>query len=297
MNANEEPQTVLNPSKVTIRQGLYLVATGGLTAVSVILLLALTANSIASASAGVTRESGVMPGSLPYVQIAVTTLLLLSPVLISSLTPFRKHYGARLPSRPALPRFLAAAALTWVAMGATGVANVWVRHWIGHDSWTGVSATREISDSEMLFLAVNAGLGEEAAYLALPFGATYLVAHGLNHALSHFGRPVIPARHLLVAASVVTMVFSATHRFTGHLYQGEVSALSGIVWGLALALVFIWVRSIWPLMVGHFIYDIPTNYETWPALISHHVIAPAVISVLALVWVRYSTTRSQATPT
>lgn len=294
MNANREPSTLVTAPAAVAQQRLQTFSVALLATVSAIMLFALTVASIGNLMAGGARESGITPGSLPYFQMILTTLLLLSPVMVAFLSPFQSQYGARLPSTPALPRFIAAASLAWLAMGVTGVANPWVRHWLGHAAWTGFSPTREIADAEMVFLAINAGISEEAAYLALPFGVTYLVGYGINLALLRFQRPAIPVRYVRVAAIIVTVLFSAAHRFAGHLYQGEVSAFLGIVWGVALAAVFTWVRSIWPLMLGHLIYDLPVHYGTWAGLISHHVLAPAAIAALALLWLRRSSRNKQA---
>lgn len=293
MNANDVPTNPLTPTGSPAQRRNHLLATVALATTSGVMLLALTAASIGNLAAGDTAESGITPGNLPYAQIAITTLLLLSPVFVATLTPLQPQYGVQMPST--LPRFVAAAALAWFAMGVMGVANPWVRHWIGHAPWAGFSPTREIADGEMVFLAINAGVAEEAAYTALPFGVTYLAGYGLNLVLAHFRKPTISGRRLLVAAIVITVLFSAFHRFAGHLYQGQVSAFFGIVWGVALAAVFVWVRSIWPLMLGHAIYDLPTHYTTWTGVISHHVIAPAVIAGLALWW-GHRATRGRANP-
>lgn len=265
------------------REGIALAAMFAAAGLSLLLVLHLIATTITGFLGGTTGESGITPGALPYAEITANTLLLLLPV---ALAPLALHggagFGARMPRRPKGPRFLTAAALTWLAMGATGVANPWIRVALGHDTWTGVSSTQPISDREMTFLAVTAGLGEEAAHLAVPAGFVYMLGALASWVRQRHGHQGLTQRRLWMLAATLGPGLALSTRAAGHLYQGPVSAVLAIVWGAALAGVFLWARSIWPIMLGHIIYDIPTHYGTWPALIAHHVLVPALLAVLGL---------------
>lgn len=265
------------------REGIALAAMFAAAAISLLLILQLVVTTITGFLAGETGESGVTPGALPYVEITANTLLLLLPVLIAPLALHGAGFGATMPRRPKGPRFLTAAALTWLAMGATGVANPWIRAALGHDTWTGVSSTQPISDPEMTFLAINAGLGEEAAHLAVPAGFVYMIGALVNRVRQRQGRSLMAQRRLWVLAATIGPGLALSARAAGHLYQGPVSAVLALVWGAALVGVFLWARSIWPIMLGHFIYDIPTHYTSWTALVAHHVIVPALLAALGLI--------------
>lgn len=224
------------------------------------------------------------PGSIRYSQTAITTGVILLPVLLAPFTYYGQGFAASLPSAPRTTRLIAATGLTWFAMGVTGVANPWLQHMLGQAQFDGLNVT----DSQMVFLAINAGLAEEAAYLAVPTGLLFLIGSLLNLWRTRRSRAPFPARTLWLIAAIIGPALVLTGRASGHLYQGTASAVVGIVWGAALIAVFVWARSVWPVMFGHIIYDLPVHYSSWSGLISHHVIAPAVISALALLWVHHS---------
>lgn len=260
------------------REGIRLAATLAVLMVSLLPLGAIVATTATGIAGGESGESGLTPGALPHAAIVATTSLMLMPVLLAPLASHSAGFGARLPGKPRAPRFLAAAALTWLAMGVVGVANPWIRYALGDEQWTGISAARPISDSEMTFLAVNAGLAEEASHLAVPAGLIYMLGSLLNTYRRRHGKAVIDNRRLWLLAATVGPGLALASRAAGHLYQGHVSAVLALVWGSALIAVFLWVRSIWPIMLGHFIYDIPVDYGSWPALIAHHVGVPAILA-------------------
>lgn len=270
------------------REGLGIAATFFVAALSFLLTLQLAASTTMGFLGGPTGESGVTPGALPYAELTANTLLVLLPVLLAPLALHGTGFGARIPRRPRGPRFLTATALTWLAMGATGVANPWIRAALGHDIWTGVSSTQPISDPEMTFIAVTAGLGEEATHLAIPTGFAYLIGVLVNLVRERQGRPLVPAGRLWLMAATIGPGLALSGRAAGHLYQGPVSAVLALAWGAALAGVFLWARSIWPIMLGHFIYNIPVHYDSWAATIAHHVLAPAMLVVLGLIALRVS---------
>lgn len=263
-----------------VREGIGYASTLVVIVLSLLTAMTVVGKIVVGFAGGSSGESGLPPGALPHVQIFAATLLVLLPVLIAPLAHHSAGFGARLPARPRAPRFLTAAALTWLAMGACGIANAWIRHFLGHEQWTGISSTHTISDSEMTFLAVNAGLGEEAEYLAVPIGLVYLAGSLLNLRRERHGKLLLTPNRLWLISVIIGGGIALIARGAGHLYQGPVSAVLALVWGAALAAVFLWVRSIWPVMLGHFIYDIPTNYDSWPALIVHHIVAPAVLAAL-----------------
>lgn len=251
--------------------------------ISLSLVFALIATIITTITADPT---GPLPdtGSFPYATTAATTLIFLTPVLLAPWMHYGQGFAASMPRRPRAPLFIAATGLTWFAMGTTGVAHPWIEHALGQPQFEGLN----ITDGQMIFIAFNAGLGEEATYLAAPTGLIFLLGSLINLWLTHRHQQPISAQKLWTLAAIVGPGLVLAGRATGHLYQGEVSALLGLTWGATLAVIFFWVRSVWPLMLGHIIYDLPVHYETWAELISHHVIAPAIISIAALFWVRYA---------
>lgn len=226
---------------------------------------------------------------IPYSQTAITTGVILLPVVLAPFTYYGQGFGNSFPRPPRPTRFVAATGLTWFAMGTTGVANPWLQHMFGQAQFEGLNVT----DSQMIFLAFNAGLAEEAAYLAVPTGLLFLIGSLLNLWRTRRGRAPFSPRALWLVAAIIGPALVLTGRASGHLYQGTASAVVGIVWGAALIAVFVWARSVWPVMLGHVIYDLPVHYNSWGGLISHHVIAPAVISTLALLWVHHSSRSKQ----
>lgn len=266
-----------NPFRDGFRIGVtILVAIVSLSTVAgliITIIITLTAESVAPVHAS---------GNIPYAETAVTTLLLLAPVLLSPWMYYGQGFAASPPQPPRLAYLVAATGLTWFAMGATGVANPWVQYMLGQTQFSGLNVT----DHQMTFLAITAGLGEEAAYLATPTGLLFLIGSLSNFWLVHNNRRPISAPRLWLLSAICGPALVVVGRISGHLYQGQASAILGLVWGVALAVIFFWVRSVWPLMLGHIIYDLPVHYDSWIGLISHHVIAPAIISVLGLIWVR-----------
>lgn len=246
-------------------------------------------NSMSKFDAGVTGESGHVPGTLPYWVLLTQAAIFALPVIFAALlsifpalrTPVR-GYGALLPIPPRLPRFITGIGLTWLIMGVAGVAS-WVVRFFRGTPTAGVSQTADPSAAEMSVLAVMAGLWEEATYVALPVGFIYLTGTLINAALKYRDRaPLITASRLWVLAAVVGVLWSTGHRSVGHLYQGYEAAVSGLVWGAGLALVFLWARSIWPIMIGHMLYNLPRDHESWLSLTLHQLVVPASLAILGV---------------
>lgn len=257
----------------------------GATVLAGILALATVASLIATIIATLTSSpEPPLPqsGDFPYAQTLIATSIIVVPLLLAPLMFHSRGFAVVLPPAPALPRLLAATGLTWLAMGSTGVANSFLQIALGDSQFEGLGVT----DRQMMFLAFNAGVSEEAAYLAAPSGLLFLAGSLLNHWRDRTGKRLIPQRTLWIASATAGPVILLAGRATGHLYQGSASAILGVVWGASLIAIFVWVRSIWPLMLGHVIYDLPVHFDSWPELISYHVIAPALISVFAIVLIR-----------
>lgn len=221
--------------------------------------------------------------------VAATTGVFVAPVVMSLLIPHGDGFAARVPPFPAAARFIAAAALTWLAMGAVGVANPWLRYLFGLPQFEGLG----VSDRQMVLLAFQAGISEEAAYLAIPAGLAWLIGCVVNRCREKHGRAPCSRATLWAISATVGPAVVLVGRASGHLYQGGMSAVLGVAWGAALIAIFVWVRTVWPLMLGHVVYDLPTSYPTWSGLIAHHVIAPAVIAVVALALIQRAKHRTK----
>lgn len=272
---------------LTIRQGLRMAVTVQVASVSLGVVGALCMASVITVLGGTegVTEAPADGGSVAYGPTVAATFIFVFPVLLAPLALHGTGFAAALPQGPRAARFIAAAALTWLAMGATGLANPWVRRLLGQEQFSGLG----VADHDMVFLAINAGIGEEAAYLAVPTGLVWMVGSILSARRSRRGATGASPERLWTIAAVIGPAAVLAGRATGHLYQGSVSALGGIVWGVALAAVFYWARSIWPLMLGHVLYDLPTSYTTWSGLIAHHIMTPAVIACVALLLARRCT--------
>lgn len=260
---------------------------GGAAALSSTFLVAAMMMGIAGLFMPPAANAGYDFADLQVGLTLTTTLLVLTPLFLVIGTPAARGYGTALPRRPRTLHFLTAAALAWLAMGATGVANPWLRYAFGQEQWEGfTNGASPITDGQMVFLAINAGLSEEALYLALPTGTIYLLGSAMNLWRKRTDRTPIVASRLWGISAILGPALVIVGRGSGHLYQGTMSAVLGLMWGLALAAVFFWVRSVWPVMLGHAIYDLPVHYGSWAGLIAHHVITPAVIAGLgaALLW-------------
>lgn len=274
----------MNSLKTPFKQALSAVATTANAATTLVLTLATLAASFTALSVGSTGESGYTPQALPYGRIILTTAIFLVPLALAPTTRWNTGYNAALPPKPRLPRLLTATGLTWLAMGITGTANPWIRKWLGQEQWTGISATHPIGDADMRFMAINAGITEEAANIALPAGITYLSLSALATWRTNTNRTPLSHRTIWIATVLATLTFGGFTRYAGHLYQGPTSATLALLWGLALAVIAFWGRSVWPVMLGHVLYNWPVEHANWSDMISHHVITPGVISVLGLSW-------------
>lgn len=275
-----------NPS---FRDGLRLGATISAAIIALSIVGVLISSSLVALFSGSPTEPDMKSAGVDYGATLVTSLLILAPVVVSPWAFYGQGYGAALPASPVTPRFVAATMLAWLAMGATGVANPWVQHLFGQPQFSGLG----VDDAQMTFLALNAGVTEEAAYLAAPTGLLFLLGSLLNLWRAHRGRARFPHRSLWLVAAIFGPMLVLVGRASGHLYQGTASAMLGVVWGAALVAVFVWARSVWPVMLGHIIYDLPVHYSSWGGLISHHVIAPAVIAAVCLIWIHRSRARSE----
>lgn len=92
--------------------------------------------------------------------------------------------------------------------------------------------------------AFQAGIREEIFYVGVPVCLGLWLASLLT---STKWRTVV----LTGAVGVGSLC-----RAAGHLYQSETHALVNLLLGVTLAVVFLWWRSLWPLMICHIAYDL-----------------------------------------
>ena len=78
---------------------------------------------------------------------------------------------------------------------------------------------------------------------------------------------------------LLAAVFGLHTRYTDHLYQGGVRAWSVVVLGLLLLLIYGYYRTIWPVIVAHFAFDV---WAGLPGLQSMPVQAGLLVGVLAV---------------
>lgn len=273
----------------TLRDGLRLGVTLWAAIIALSAVVTLVSSSLVTLLSGSAPSPSPSDGGIAYRSTIATSLLLLAPVVLSRWSFYGEGYGASLPRPPVVPRFIAGVMLTWFAMGATGVANLWLRVLVGQDQFSGLG----ISDKTMVFVALNAGVTEEAAYLAAPSGLLFLALSLVSQWKKRRGQAPLSPRSMWLSAAMIGPALVLVGRVSGHLYQGPVSAIMGAAWGAALIATFVWARSVWPVILGHIIYDLPVHYSSSYGLISYHVIAPAVMAGICLIWLRVTQERTR----
>lgn len=128
--------------------------------------------------------------------------------------------------------------------------------------------------------AIQAGVTEEALYVVTIVGAGVFWAE-LSQRVRRIPGWVAPT---MIGVSAV---LSGLVRGGDHIYQSWVYATGHAVLGLVLAGVFVWCRSIWPLLVVHVVYD--ALVFVVPSEVTRHVLFVAlVVSTLAAAatWLR-----------
>lgn len=206
-------------------------------------------------------------------------------LLLARWSPLRTSFGARLPHghRPWL-MLVRLSTLYVVAI----LLSKYVLSWVTSSSSSSVSTSYAgYSFSERLASSVWASTWEETFDVAVPIGFACVIWWAVRSLLAPFGTLVgpplrIPAWCLLAAG------FGLVTRFFDHLYQGVDSAIAVVAVGLVAVGLFAWGRSVLPLIVGHFVYDVAVAAR--PVLPSGQL-AGAVLDwvvlvlVLALTWV------------
>lgn len=206
-------------------------------------------------------------------------------LLLARWSPLRTSFGARLPHGPR--PWLMLVRLSTLYVVAT-LLSQYVLAWVTSSSSSSVSTSYAgYSLSERLVSSVWASTWEETLDVAVPIGFACLVWWAVRSLRAPFGTLVgpplrVPAWCLLAAA------FGLVTRFFDHLYQGVDAATAVVAVGLVAVGLFAWGRSVLPLIVGHFVYDVAVAAR--PVLPSGQL-AGAVLDwvvlvvVLALTWV------------
>lgn len=239
--------------------------------------------NLVSATAGQTGESGYHGGGLPWAQIIVPLVMLTPFVLARRISRHAAGFGTGLASGP---RFAIAAATAFMIMSVASTVNIVSRYWMGQDQWTGISATYDVTLTEMLILGANAGITEEITSLLIPVGLVYLTLSLIGQWRPDSTAAVLAVEHRWWIAVTIGAGIGLISRFAGHVYQGYTSAIVAVAWGIGLALVYYWVKSIWPLILGHAVFNIPMIYADWTAAILVQIGVPAAVIAGSVLWAR-----------
>lgn len=217
-----------------------------------------------------------------WVGLGISTVLVLGLAVAGGLLlgPFGRGYGIRLPRVPRTPRFVAATAWAFLVLGATGLLHPLIGTTLfSLDPGRGTVDFDAIPFGNRVMIAINAGVSEESLQIALPAGSVYAIMMAVSWLRQQFGRTALRDCTIWLSAAIVGPLVLLPLRFSGHLYQGVDAAISGLIWGVGMIVVFAWARSIWPLVLAHTLYDMPTAGFGWPMAITYYIVVPLIIAV------------------
>lgn len=199
--------------------------------------------------------------------VGVTILVGLVPLLTLGIPgPVRRAVGAGLPGPYPLVRFIC---ITSAAMAVMPLADM-VTSLFGSSSDGQEQAVKDAwlsNPAPTLFAAsAHAGITEEVFALLAPTIVTFVAIAVVTH-IRTIRRDdfEVTVDHTItqVAASprtwwicIATCTIGLIDRYTGHLYQGTPNAVGALGWGAAFLILYAIGRSIWPLMLGHFLHDL-----------------------------------------
>jgi hypothetical protein len=154
-----------------------------------------------------------------------------------------------------------------------------------------MSAWKSMSPVEAVAFSVSAGVVEETVAIAVPVGFTTVILLGLDALLRKWGKHVPVA--VLTVLPVLAGVAGVWGRYVGHSYQGAQGAVGALIWGALLLALFVWLRSIFPLMLGHTLYDLFTVYDARAESVGWFVLTGAVLALTlwGLWWLRTTWSR------
>lgn len=288
MNANSHPEAPTTARRNPVRKAVHIASTALLASLAAAFIGTFIAKSAFTLQAGTAHSLGLSSGAFPYrTYLAETAVALLIP-LLARFSDYGTGYGSQMPARPVFPRFVTATGLTLLIMGVTGIADMYVSAYVEDpESSQAANAFAQLDALEAAVASTRAGITEEILQLALPTGTIILLAGAVNAYRARRSKTPFPTRSIWIIAGIVGVLSSSFLRGVGHLYQGETSAVSGLIWGAALAGVFLWVRSIWPLVLSHVLYDLSVaSYSSLTGLTVQLVVAPALLATLGVLLLR-----------
>jgi len=179
-------------------------------------------------------------------------------IVATAISPWRRVLGLTLPPQHPLAGAVTATVFTvWISAGVALITSYISAYFFPTQQDPSVSRVfADLPTGSRALTSLHAGLQEEALDLVLPLALAVivmlLVRLTRRQPTSAAALSEVP---LVWRIGVLAATLGLITRVLDHLYQGPVYAASAVVWGLGFLVIFAVCRSIWPLIVGHFLYD------------------------------------------
>jgi hypothetical protein len=166
----------------------------------------------------------------------------------------RRQMGLALPKSPVLG-MVAAFCITLAGDMAVVYLQLLVPASAAAEPGGAVSAAwRSQSGVDLFARSLTAGVTEEYLMLATPVGVAVLACAGIS--LLRTARAAEPLGYLRVFGyALAAGLLFIVPRSEIHAYQGRTSVLSAAVWTAVHLAVFLYYKSVWPLIIAHTSYD------------------------------------------
>lgn len=229
--------------------------------------VSLAALAVSGVAAVISRgDDSLSPGADPFLSsldpwtsLGIAAAGAIPLIAVFAPTAIRHAAGLGLPGPHPITRFTAA---TSAAMSTMYLAHLVTRYLVTADTASSAESAAWQSNPPATILAasIEAGATEEVTYLLVPtiltLAALVLVANVRADSESLDGtinRVIANPTTWWICIAIST--FGLLARYAGHLYQGTTYAIAAAAWGAGLLALYAIFRSIWPIILGHTLYD------------------------------------------
>lgn len=195
----------------------------------------------------------------PWTSLSIAAACAIPLVAVFAPTSIRHAAGLGLPRPHPITRFAAATSAT---MSAMFLAHLVPRYLVASDTASSAesAAWQNNPPATILAASIEAGVKEEVTYLLVPtlltLAALVLVANVRADSESVDGTiNRVIANPTTWWICIATSTLGLLARYAGHLYQGTTYAVAAAAWGAGLLALYAIFRSIWPIILGHTLYD------------------------------------------